>query len=168
MKQFFNTCISYILILTLSVWAVLAVSAQVLAADDSPFQIIPKADDTSFWEKVKDLQNSKKTPNFWKWFNEQGDKYDWDKDLGAALSSWIVTWDTILIMASRVVKIISQMWLVVWSAMFIYAWYLYGISVFSWDETSKANDAMKNAVIGLVIIIFSYAINRIVLFAFVT
>ena len=160
-----NHCISSILIVVVAL-CVFAHWSVAYAASDSPFQIIPKAEDESYSEKVEKLQ--KPNTDFRNEYNEIWDEYDASRDLWAALSSGIVTRDTILILVTRVVKIISQMWLVVWSGMFIYAWYLYWASVFWWDQTSKANDAMKNAVIWLVIIIFSYAINRIVLFAFVT
>lgn len=55
--------------------------------------------------------------------------------------------------------------------MIIYAGYLYTISALSGtsvDETSQANDAIKNAAIGVVIVTFSYAIQRIVTQAFLT
>lgn len=61
--------------------------------------------------------------------------------------------------------------LVVWAAMIIYAWYLYTITAItgsSVDETSQANDAIKNAAIGITIVIFSYAIQRIVTQAFLS
>jgi hypothetical protein len=61
--------------------------------------------------------------------------------------------------------------LIVWSAMIIYAGYLYTITAMSGvsvDETGKANDAIKNAALGIVIVVFSYAIQRIVTQAFLS
>ena len=87
------------------------------------------------------------------------------------LSSGIVTRDTILCLLVRVVKFIANMALIVGSAMIIYAGYLYTISAISgssMDDTSQANDAVKNAIIGIVIVTFSYAIQRIVTQAFLT
>gem|GEM_PF-5120984 len=55
--------------------------------------------------------------------------------------------------------------------MIIFAGYLYTISALSGtsaDKTSEANDAIKNAIIGIVIVVFSYAIQRIVTQAFLT
>jgi len=92
-------------------------------------------------------------------------------DLGAMLSSGIVTWDTILCLLIRIVKFVANMSLIVGSAMIIYAGYLYTISALSGtsvDESSKANEAIKNAAIGVVIVTFSYAIQRIVTEAFLS
>lgn len=55
--------------------------------------------------------------------------------------------------------------------MIIYAGYLYTVSALSAtsvDKTSEANDAVKNAAIGIVIVVFSYAIQRIVTQAFLS
>ena len=50
--------------------------------------------------------------------------------------------------------------------MIIYAGYLYVASVFAGDSTGKANSAIKYAFIGITVVIFSYAIVRIVINAF--
>lgn len=66
------------------------------------------------------------------------------------------------------VKFIANGALIVGAAMVVYAGYLYVSSVYAGDQSGKANDAIKNAVIGIVIVIFSYAIQRIVTQAFLT
>lgn len=137
-------------------------------ARDDPFQIIPEAKDDEFWKKVQELWQPDPENNFWNRYNEHGDAYTQDKDLWAQLASWIVTWDTILLLLVRVVKFIANAWLVVGSAMVIYAWYLYVTAVYTWMESNtwKAKEAIKDAVIGIVIIIFSYAIQRVITQAF--
>ena len=87
------------------------------------------------------------------------------------LSSGIVTRDTILCLVVRLVKFIANMALIVGSLMIIYAGYLYvttALSGSSADSTSKANEAVKDAMIGVTIVVFSYAIQRIVTQAFLS
>lgn len=71
-------------------------------------------------------------------------------------------------MLIQVVRFVANMALVVGSAMVIYAGYLYVMSVYAGDQTSKANEAVKDAAIGIVIVIFSYAIQKIVSQAFLS
>jgi len=80
----------------------------------------------------------------------------------------VVTRDTILLMLIQVVKFIANMALVVGAAMIIYAGYIYVMAVYAGDNTSKANEAIKDAALGIVIVIFSYAIQRIVTQAFLS
>jgi hypothetical protein len=85
------------------------------------------------------------------------------------LSSGVVTRDTLLCLIVRLVKFITNMALVVGSAMIIYAGYLYVVAAISGgsvDDTSKAQEAVKDAMIGVVIVVFSYALQRIVTQAF--
>lgn len=149
------------------------------ASKDSPFVLIPKSKDPEFWSSVDKLTNPNRTKDFRSEYNRYADLYLWVNDsstkfwcdLWWMLSSWIITRDTILCFLIRVVKFVANMALVVWAAMIIYAWYLYTITAISGssvDETSQANDAIKNAAIGIVIVIFSYAIQRIVTQAFLS
>jgi hypothetical protein len=152
------------------------------AADPKdPFVLIPEAK-TPYAGDVDKLTNpnTAEWKKFWNAYNTIAEKYlkkdETTKetltcDLGAMLSSGIVTWDTILCLLIRIVKFIANMALVVGSAMIIYAGYLYTISALSAtsvDKTSEANDAVKNAAIGIVIVVFSYAIQRIVTQAFLS
>ena len=153
-------------------------------AKEDPFVLIPKAQTTWFADDVDNLTNlkAKESKTFRKSYNDTADEYLnanpknksstrlWC-DLWSMLASGIITRDTILCFLIRVVKFVANMALVVWSAMIIYAWYLYTITAItgsSVDETSQANDAIKNAAIGIVVVIFSYAIQRIVTQAFLT
>lgn len=146
-----------------------------------PFSLIPEAVDQSYSTKVDKLTDpsTDEGKKFWNAYNAAGDAYankdissvEFGCDLWAMLASGIVTWDTVLCLLIRVVKFVANMALVVWSAMIIYAGYLYTITAISGasiDQTSKANDAIKNAAIGIVIVIFSYALQRIVTQAFLS
>ncbi len=137
---------------------------------DEPFELIPKTKDTKRQEDVVKLQK-KSNEDFWEQYNDIAKWYVKDKDkewLWKMLASWIVTRDTILLLLTSVIRFVSNAALVFGSAMFIYAWYLYISSAIAWDSTWKANEAMKNAVIWVVIVIFSYAIQRIVVEGFLS
>ncbi len=75
------------------------------------------------------------------------------------LASWILTRDDIPNFLVLVVQFLSQLGLVVWVIFIMYAWYKYILSVFNWWQTP--NSTIKNAIIWVIIIIFSYAIMRI-------
>lgn len=134
-------------------------------ADDS-FVLIPEAENDSWVEDVKDLQTLKPDKDFWTDYNKYWNKYAKDKDLWTQIASWVVTRDTIMLLVTRIVKFVSNAALVVWSLMVIYAGYLYILSAISGDQAGKANEAIKDAVIGIVLVIFSYAIQAFVIEAF--
>lgn len=74
--------------------------------------------------------------------------------------SGIMTRDTILDYGVILLKFLSQAGLAVGALMFIYTGYKYIMSVITGDsEPSK--DLIKNAIIGILVIVFSYAIMRI-------
>ena len=78
-----------------------------------------------------------------------------------------MTWNTILNYGVYILKFLSQAWLLVGALMFIYTGYKYIMSVITGDgEPSKNN--IKYAIYGILIIIFSYAIMRILTRAFLT
>ena len=75
------------------------------------------------------------------------------------IASWIMNRDTIMNYLVFIVKFLSQLWLLVWAWFIIYAWYKYMLSVFNWWKAGGST--LKNAIIWVVIVIFSYAIMRI-------
>ena len=108
-------------------------------------------------QKVKDISDA-----WWRVREEYDDKYESIKnDLWAQFASWIMSWDTLLNFAAYVVWWMSQIWLIIWALMIIYSWYLYASSVFTWNATKWA-EPVRNAIIWIIIIIFSYAIIKIV------
>ena len=74
--------------------------------------------------------------------------------------SWIMNWDTILNYLVFVVKFLSQLWLLVWTMFIMFAWYKYMVSVFADWKTNNASGMIKNAIIWVIIVIFSYAIMK--------
>jgi len=81
-----------------------------------------------------------------------------DLNLFERLASWILEIEDIMDYLVLVVKFLSQLWLVVWMIFIMYAWYQYIISVFNWWKAPS--NTVKNAIIWVIIVIFSYAIMR--------
>lgn len=75
------------------------------------------------------------------------------------VTSGIMTRDTIMNYLIFVVQFLSQLWLLVWAWFIMFAWYKYMLSVFNWWKTPSST--IKNAIIWVIIVIFSYAIMRI-------
>ena len=74
------------------------------------------------------------------------------------ITSWIMNWNTIMNYLVFFVQFLSQLWLVVWAAFIIYAWYKYMTNSFWWKSVPSAT--IRNAIIWILIVIFSYAIMR--------
>lgn len=136
---------------------------------DDPFVLIPKSDNPQDADNMVKLLG---TPN-----NKNGntlrDEYDTyakdlegEKNIGGQFRSGIMNRNTIFWLLTQIVKFIANAALIVGSMTVIYAGYLYTMSVYTWDNAGKAKTAIKTAIIGIVIVIFSYAILRIVIFAF--
>jgi hypothetical protein len=134
------------------------------------FNIIPEA---------KSEDRSKDVSSLWSWidnksfrdrYNELGRKYDTTKggewDVGASFASGIFTWDTILLFVIRIGKRVANVALVAGAACVIYAGYLYVLSAFSVDKTTDANDAIKAAAFGILVITMSYGFMRILIAMF--
>ena len=135
----------------------------VFAADSKDvLVIIPEAEE-DFGKKVEELGKQE--------WGDFFDKYDaaakdLEGDVGAQIGSGIMNRNTIIALLGNIVKFVANAALIVGAAMVIYAWYLYVASAFSGDHTWKANDAIKYAVMGIVVVIFSYAILRFAIQAF--
>ena len=74
-------------------------------------------------------------------------------------AGWIIEIDDIMNYMVRVVQFLSQLGLVVWTIFIMYAGYKYAVSVFNWWRASSST--IKNAIIWILIVIFSYAIMKI-------
>lgn len=130
------------------------------AMDTNDFHIIPKADDekgsssTEIIENVGDVSEKKTV------IDNYNTEYKKIKgDIWKQMKTWVMGWDTILDYIVYLVRFLSQIGLLIWGMMIIYAGYLYGSNIF----TGKAGDgkkAIKNAIIGILVIIFSYAIMK--------
>ena len=79
----------------------------------------------------------------------------------AQLNSGIVNFEGIKKFLIHLVKILLDAGMVIGFLMIVYSGYIYASGVFTGNVT-KGNNAIKNAVIGLLIVIFSYTIIRII------
>lgn len=136
---------------------------QTILAQD--FEIIPQAE-TNVWSDVDAIWNA--------WgkvreaYNKQAESYQqWGK-IWSAFASGVFTRSTILDYLVYLIRFLSQAWLLVWAAMIIYAWYIYASSSFTWWDAWKWKKAITNAIIWVLVIVFSYAIMKIVTSAFIS
>lgn len=122
---------------------------------DVDYYIIPKIEDESL-EKIQE-----KTKEIWmSWWHVMDTYRDVAKTLTTAecLSSWIMTRDCVMNYLVFVIKFLSQLWLIIWTGFIIFAGYKYMINVFGWNTINKW--MVTNAIIWIIIIIFSYAIMK--------
>ena len=90
-------------------------------------------------------------------YNKKAEEYS--NDTGIQVVSGIMTWDTILDYGVKILQFLSQAGIAVWWIMFIYTGYKYIMSIIGGSEPSK--ELINNAIIGILVIIFSYAIMRL-------
>lgn len=98
--------------------------------------------------------------NIWSWWNVWKNYRLAVKDLSLSerWAGWIIGRNDIPIFLTLVVGFLSQIWLIVWVIFIMYAWYKYMVSVFNgWKIPTET---IKNAIIWVIIIIFSYAIMK--------
>lgn len=120
------------------------------------FNIIPEIEDTTDINKhIKEIWES--WWNVRKKYNEVASSADFSTS--EQISSWIMNWDTIMNYLVFIVQFLSQLGLVVWAVFIMIAWYKYAVSLFQWWKVPSST--VKNAIIGIFIVIFSYAIMRI-------
>ena len=90
----------------------------------------------------------------WKHYTDEAEQLTTSQQI----ASWIMNWDTILNYLVFVVQYLSQLWLVVGVVFIMYAGYGYMLSVFKgWKVPTET---VKNAIIWVIIVIFSYAIMK--------
>ena len=141
------------------------------AADS--LQIIPEAQKPAeVWKQVDCIagstsgagcQNAK-----WKTvrdrYNNQSKEYDKNWDTGAAFATWVFSWDTIIEYVRYIITFLSQLWILIWVIMIVYAGYQYA-SAGIMDKTPKP-EAIKNAIGWVLVVIFAYAIIKALTAAF--
>lgn len=94
-------------------------------------------------------------------FRDNYHKAHEDLNFWERLASWILEIDDIMNYMVYVVWFLSQLWMLIWVIFIMYAWYKYMVSIFNWWKAGGST--LKNAVIWVIIIIFSYAIMRILI-----
>ncbi len=119
------------------------------------FNIIPELDDT----EIADINGQISTiwSSWWKVWSNYNNAAS-NLSTSQQIASWIMNRDTIMNYLVFVVQFLSQLWLVVWAIFIMYAWYKYMLSVFESGKTPTSS--IKNAIIWILIVIFSYAIMR--------
>lgn len=98
--------------------------------------------------------------NPWQFRNNYQKAHE-DLNFWERLASGILQIDDILNYMTFLVGFLSQLWMVVWVIFIMYAWYKYMLSVFNWGKAPSST--LKNAIIWVIIIIFSYAIMKILI-----
>ncbi len=136
-------------------------------AETNDFYIIPKVEEdpsdmveriSNSWWKVRDQYDYEAYEMWWSQKN--------NRNLWQQMASWVMTRDTLIDYTVYALRFMSQISLIVWALMFIYNGYQYVAYGISWENPSS--ESIKHAVIWILIVIFSYALMRILTRAFLT
>lgn len=130
------------------------------------FEIIPKSNSWGQVEKAVS-EVGKDWWKVWQNYNDQAKKMNSLGSVWDQIASGIMTWDTLIHYVIYLIRFISQIGLLVGWIMIIYAWYLYATTIFGGDP-SKWKTAIKDAIIWILIVSFSYAIMKLLTAAFLT
>lgn len=155
-----------ILIIIGSIYVITYGSSTIFA--NNSFQIVPEADNKQAADNVSNgLINIKAEENFWDNYNSGAKSLD--KDLGGQIRSWVFSWNSILNIGAYILRFIMQISLVIGSLMVIKSWYEYSMSAW-WvkDGDKNFHSAIKNALIGLLVISLSYTIIKLLQMAFLS
>jgi len=90
-------------------------------------------------------------------YNEQAKDILDDWDIWLAFETGVMNWDILLSYVAYVIRFINQLWILIWSIMILYAGYQFATSIFWWN-VSNWKTAIKNAIIWIIVIVFSFAI----------
>ncbi len=69
-----------------------------------------------------------------------------------------MNWDTIPNYIVYLMRFLNQLGLLIGGVMILYAGYLYAGTIFGFGDPNSAKNAIKNAIIGVIILVASYAI----------
>lgn len=134
-------------------------------ADEDPatnFTIIPQSSNqATVTQQVESLGSTDAAGNFWNKYRAAADN---NADVGDQLASGILNRDTLLNYTVYLVRFMAQFALFVGALMVIYSGYTYAMSSFA--GTKPTTDPIRNALKGILIITFSYALIRILTSAF--
>jgi len=93
-------------------------------------------------------------------YNEAAKAIDEKWDIWVSFKTWIMSRDSLIKYIVYLMRFINQLGLLIWSLMILYAGYQYAWVIFKYWDPTKGKTAIKNAVIWILVIIFSYAIWR--------
>ena len=121
------------------------------------FSIMPKIDDDDVSKINTEIEDIWSVWWYvWENYNEAAQRMSGSVE--SQVASWIMNRDTIMNYLVFLVKFLSQLWLTVGAIFIMYAWYIYMLNVFGLKGSPKT--AIKNAIIWVIIVIFSYAILK--------
>lgn len=160
-------------ILFYAMMIIVGISSPILTfAANTTFDIIPQAgkDKTELWKDVECVAGKWEWPECQKWtvrdrINNKAEVYDGTKnpngkpDIGACFATGIFSWNCALDWIVYAIQFLSQLGILVWAWMIIYAWYKYATAVFTGKSPSMS--MVKDAIIGVLIIVFAYAIIKL-------
>ncbi len=152
-------------LLTIFTLGLLITPLSLLAQNTNDYEVVPEAEDSS---KVQGAVNDvgSKWGSVREKYNQQADKME--GEIGNQMASGIMTRDTLLDYVVYLVRFLSQIGIVIGVVMIIYAGYLYATSVFNPSGISKGKSAITNAIIGVLVVAFSYAIMKLLTSAFLS
>lgn len=154
--------------LVLSIVSILFIGYGVAQNTSNNFFIIPEETNTGkVINAVRNVSNGSWW-TVWDRYNNQADRLS--NSVGDQFASGIMTWDTLIRYVVYLVRFLSQIALVIWAIMIIYAGYVYATGIFtsSWDGASEGNKAIRYAIEGIVVVASAYAIMRILTSAFLS
>lgn len=131
------------------------------AADSADFVILPRASESETEEIVDKISTT--SGDVWEEINRIN-YADGGISLEEQLASGAMNRDTIIDMIAYAISKISQLALFIWALMIIRNGYQYAAHAITWDLPNADN--IKNAVIWICVVIFSYAIMRALSSAF--
>ena len=147
----------FIKVLVIWLFSFFVVSCGVMAADPDPidFTIIPEIKEEEISQVNEAIEKIwSKWWDVWDNYNEKADNLTTNQQV----ASWIMNWSTIMNYLVFVVQFLSQLWLAVGVLFIMYAWYKYMVSVFNGGKLPT--ETVKNAIIWVIVVIFSYAILK--------
>lgn len=147
----------FIKVLVIWLFSFFVVSCGVMAADPDPidFTIIPEIKEESIDRLNVEIEEIWSVWWYvWDNYNDAADRIPTSEQI----ASWIMNWETILNYLVFVVQFLSQLWLAVGVLFIMYAWYKYMVSVFNGGKLPT--ETVKNAIIWVIVVIFSYAILK--------
>lgn len=110
-------------------------------------------------EDVKAIWNATwKGQSAIKTYNEKASEYERKGELSKSFQTWIMNWNTLLSYVVYVMRFLSQIGLLIGGIMILYAGYMYATTIFGVWDANKGKTAIKNAIVGIIIVVASYAI----------
>lgn len=139
-----------------------------LANTRNDLHIIPESQSSNqeLDQKVKEI--AKKPGQVIETYNQQAEDLSKKWDLGSAFATWIFNRDLILLYIAYLVQFLSQLGMLIWWVMVVYAGYLYAGTIFNFGDVPWAKKAITQAIQGILVITFSYVILKILTSMFIS